>query len=238
VIRVGCAGWELRREAWELFPREGTHLQRYAGRFNAVEINSSFYRPHRPQTYARWAASVPAGFRFSVKVPRTITHRARLVDAGALLDEFLDPVQHLGDRLGCLLIQLPPSLELDAGAAAAFLDQLRSRYAGAASLEPRHATWFSDAADDLLCAHRVSRVAADPPRHARDGSPLGTPAYFRLHGSPRIYYSAYPPETLDAVASELSRSEAAGGEPWCIFDNTALGAATLDAISLMDRLSR
>jgi len=75
---VGCAGWSLPREQWPAFAAEGTHLQRYASRFNAVEINSSFYRPHLPKTYARWAQSVPPGFRFSVKVPQRITHELRL----------------------------------------------------------------------------------------------------------------------------------------------------------------
>jgi uncharacterized protein YecE (DUF72 family) len=75
LIFIGCAGWSLGREYWPQFPAEGTHLQRYAARFNGAEINSSFYRPHRRQTYERWADSVPEGFRFSVKVPKqTVRH--------------------------------------------------------------------------------------------------------------------------------------------------------------------
>ena len=79
-IRVGCAGWSIPREHADRFPEEGSHLARYAGRFPAVEINSSFYKPHRPATYARWAASVPADFRFSVKVPKLATHERRAND--------------------------------------------------------------------------------------------------------------------------------------------------------------
>ncbi|HEY9423039.1 MAG TPA: DUF72 domain-containing protein, partial [Thermoanaerobaculia bacterium] len=81
-ILVGCAGWSLPRAEQAEFPETGSHLERYASRFGAVEINSSFHRPHRPATYARWSASVPASFRFSVKVPKTITHGLRLRDAG------------------------------------------------------------------------------------------------------------------------------------------------------------
>jgi uncharacterized protein YecE (DUF72 family) len=89
VVRIGCAGWSLPRDSWPQFPDTGPHLQRYAKRFNAVEINSSFYRPHQPATYERWAAAVPAGFRFSVKLPKTITHEKRLHDCAPLLRGFL-----------------------------------------------------------------------------------------------------------------------------------------------------
>src|SRR6476620_454030 len=95
--RIGCARWALPKPYQSAFPAEGTHLERYASRFTAVEINSSFYRPHSPATYARWAASVPTDFRFSVKVPRAITHDQRLVATDVLLDVFLSEVTALGD---------------------------------------------------------------------------------------------------------------------------------------------
>ena len=69
-IRVGCAGWSLRKEHFELFPATGSHLERYAARFNCVEINSSFYRSHRTATYSRWAEATPHDFRFAVKLPK------------------------------------------------------------------------------------------------------------------------------------------------------------------------
>ncbi|MFP3449077.1 DUF72 domain-containing protein, partial [Pseudomonas sp. SIMBA_067] len=90
------------REHCPAFADEGTHLQRYASRFNAVEINSSFYRAHQPKTYERWAQSVPASFRFSVKVPKRITHELRLQRCETALDEFLEQCLHLGEKLGCL----------------------------------------------------------------------------------------------------------------------------------------
>ena len=95
----------------------GSHLERYGAILNAVEINSSFYRPHRTATYERWAASVPEDFRFAVKVPKAITHERRLKDVGDLLDRFLSEVSGLGPKLGPLLVQLPPSLSFQAGIA-------------------------------------------------------------------------------------------------------------------------
>src|SRR5262245_60578113 len=109
-VYVGVAGWSIPKPHAAAFPKTGSHLERYARRFNAVEINSSFYRPHRPATYARWAASVPPDFQFAVKVPREITHRRRLVDVADLLDQFLDECSELGEKLGPLLVQLPPGL--------------------------------------------------------------------------------------------------------------------------------
>ena len=99
--RIGRAAWALPKAHLSAFPEEGTHLERYAARFSAVEINSSFYRPDRPATYARWAASVPADFRFAVKVPKTITHQHRLTEIDSLLESFLREVTELGliDRL-------------------------------------------------------------------------------------------------------------------------------------------
>src|SRR5437763_17203339 len=94
-VFIGCAGWSIPREHAGHFRAKGSHLERYAGRFTAVEINSSFYRPHRATTYGRWAASVPANFRFAVKVPKEITHALRLVGAADLLDRFLDATGRL-----------------------------------------------------------------------------------------------------------------------------------------------
>jgi uncharacterized protein YecE (DUF72 family) len=230
----GCAGWSLPRDTWPQFPEAGTHLQRYAGRLLAAEINSSFYRPHKPATYERWAASVPAGFRFSVKLPKTITHEKRLHDCGGLLADFLAQAAGLGGKLGCLLVQLPPSLAFDASAAKSFFTTLRRQHAGPVALEPRHASWFTPEVDASLAKWRIGRVLADPVRHAPGAAPGGGPGlvYVRLHGSPRMYYSAYSRETLQALALKLRESAAGGAEVWCIFDNTASGAAVSNALEL------
>jgi uncharacterized protein YecE (DUF72 family) len=237
-VYVGCAGWNLPRDEQPRFPAEGTHLERYAARFPAVEINSSFYRPHRPSTYARWADSVPEDFRFSVKVPRAITHAARLVDAGEPLDRFLGEAASLGAKLGCLLVQLPPSLAFEEDRAAAFFRTLRERHDGAVACEPRHPTWFEAPAGALLAEWRIARVAADPARVAPAGEPggWGELVYHRLHGSPRVYYSEYPPAYLAALAASLAGAARRSVPVWCIFDNTASGAATGNALDLLARL--
>ncbi|MFN3356537.1 MAG: DUF72 domain-containing protein [Pseudomonas sp.] len=233
-LYVGCAGWSLPREHWPAFSREGTHLQRYASRFNAVEINSSFYRPHQPKTYARWGQSVPPAFRFSVKVPKHITHTRRLQQCETALDEFLEQCLPLREHLGCLLVQLPPSLTYESATADAFFTALRRRFAGNVVLEPRHVSWH--AAEALLQAMQIGRVAADPPVLDASVTCAGWQGvrYWRLHGSPRIYHSAYGPERVQAFARLLGQSAAEGIPTWCIFDNTASGHAVADALSLLD----
>ncbi|MGB9723827.1 MAG: DUF72 domain-containing protein [Chloroflexia bacterium] len=237
-IYIGCAGWSLPKEQWAHFPEEGSHLERYTARFPAVEINASFYRAIRPATYARWAETVPEGFRFAVKVPRQVTHVGRLQETGAL-DTFLPAVQALGEKLGPLLLQLPPSLALDVGTARHFLQALRERFAGEVVCEARHGDWFTAEAEALFQEFRIARVAADPPPFPEAGRPGGWAglAYFRLHGSPRLYYSAYSPAFLASLVPVLL--EAARSRPvWCIFNNTAAGAAIADALRLMELIHR
>ena len=112
-VRVGCAGWSIPKHAAPQFPAGSDHLNRYSQLFNCCEINSTFYRPHRITTWQRWATSVGGDFRFAVKVPRTITHEAKLVCSPELLLDFLSQIRHLHDKLGPILVQLPPSLGFD-----------------------------------------------------------------------------------------------------------------------------
>jgi hypothetical protein len=161
-IRIGCAGWNIPREAAAHFTSGGSHLQRYSQVFNCCEINSSFYRPHKHQTWDRWAKTVPADFRFSVKAPRTITHEAALNCAPEVLLAFLQQISFLDDKLGPILIQLPPSLEFEYARVRRFLSLLRDNYSGEMVWEPRHRSWFDDRVDDLLKEFQAARVAAEP----------------------------------------------------------------------------
>lgn len=232
-LRTGTAGWSIPRASAAAFPQEGTHLQRYSRVFPAVEINSSFYRPHATGVYRKWALQTPDQFRFSVKVPRTITHEQRLCAPHGNLDLFLEQVAGLGDKLGTLLVQLPPSLDFNKRAVRSFFARLRATYGGGAVCEPRHPTWFSPAAERVLQDFHVARVAADPAIVPAATVPGGWPAliYFRLHGSPRMYWSRY---TADALAERAAaiRANQAAREAWCIFDNTAAGAAVDNALEL------
>ena len=237
MVHVGIAGWSIRKEQSDLFASDGSHLQRYASRFDAVEINSSFYQSHKRETYERWAKSVPARFRFAVKAPKWLTHEECLEETGEPLTQFVHEIGGLGRKLGCVLVQLPPGLAYEPRTVETFFSALRARHRGPVVCEPRHWSWFSGAADDRLAAHGVGRVAADP-KCAEDGDqPAASTrvAYFRLHGSPVMYHSSYDTEYLDRLAAQLKAFKKIPA--WCVFDNTARGAATLNAIELLGRLA-
>ena len=232
LIRIGTAGWAIPRQCAEHFPQDGSGLERYAARFTAVEINSTFYRSHKPQTFARWAGAVPDDFRFAVKIPKKISHELRLMDIGDSLRRFCEEVRDLGPKLGPLLLQLPPSLVYDPVIAKPFFELLRARINHPIVCEPRHPTWFDVEADRLLASYAIARVAADParvPAAGRPGGDLGF-AYYRLHGAPRMYYSAYDCAFVAELADQIRG--AAAKEVWCIFDNTASGAATANALTM------
>ena len=161
-IFIGTAGWSVPAAHTEYFSGEGTHLQLYAQVLNAAEINTSFYRALQPRTYEKWAASTPESFRFAIKIPRLISHEKRLRNAEIPLDIFLSEVSNLKRNLGPLLLQLPPSENFNSDVAAKFFTHFRNNFAGSIVCEPRHLTWFSPQAEQLLIDFQVARAAVDP----------------------------------------------------------------------------
>lgn len=233
-LYIGCAGWSLPRAYQAEFPGEGSHLERYARIFSAVEINSSFYRPHRPDTYARWRDAVPDHFRFSVKVPREMTHIRRLRECEVPMASFMNEAGRLEEKLGCLLVQLPPSLAYDEPAATRFFRVLREYGDMPVACEPRHFSWFSPEATALLDELNIARVEADPPPVPAAGpEPEVSLAYVRLHGSPEMYYSSYSVAALDRFANRLDELQKRRQAVWCVFDNTANGASIENGLYLM-----
>jgi uncharacterized protein YecE (DUF72 family) len=231
-IRVGTAGWSVPREVAGEFPGEDAHLERYGRVMPCAEINSCFYRPHRASTYERWAAAVPEGFRFSAKVPKAITHESGLAPGLEMLRRLREEVGALADRLGPLLMQLPPKQGFAKEQVKGFLGAMREVWPeGGLVLEARNAGWFTGEAEAVLREFRISMVIADPPKGG-DGEMLGgDPVYYRLHGSPRVYYSSYSDEWLNGLAQRMVE-QAKAADVWCIFDNTASGAALGNALTL------
>ena len=200
-IRIGTAGWSIPRSSAHRAAADGTHLQRYARLFPCAEINSAFHRPHASATYAKWAMSTPADFRFAVKIPRAITHDLKLRGTRLPLEKFFELI--------------------------------RARDNGAIVCEPRHGTWLSREADALLVRYHVARVAADPAPAPGAEFPGGWKGvvYYRLHGAPRKYWSPYGRDYLAALAHTLCLVPASV-DAWCVFDNTASGAAIENALDL------
>jgi len=235
-VRIGLAGWtEAASRHGKLLPAGAvgaTGLQRYAGAFGFVEINSSFYRQVRPATYEKWAGEVPEGFCFSVKMHRLITHYTRLKNTD-LLGDFFGSVAGLCGKLDVVLVQLPPTLVFDAEVAEQFWSALRKLYRGCAVCEPRHASWQEPAALKLLGKHGIGPVLTEIPAAKEDplrGAKKEIPLYVRLHGTPRKYYSSYGDQDLARLAEFLA--DHADRRRYVVFDNTAGPAGVRNALEL------
>jgi len=171
---------------------------------NCVEVNSSFYKPHQRKTWQRWATASPPDFKFAVKAPKAVTHIAKLLNCGGALAEFFEQMAGLDKKLGPLLLQFAPGHAFDQSVVQDFLGTLREIHCGPVAFEPRNASWFTTEADHLLHEFEIARVTADPAK----GSPIAARPdgvtrlrYDRLHGSPRIYGSAYDAAQIGCLAA-------------------------------------
>lgn len=228
---ICTAAWSIPKAVADVFPQEGTGLTRYASVFKGVEVNSTFYRGHRASTFGRWADAVPEDFRFAVKIPKEITHDRAMKDICEPFKVFLQDIAPLGEKRGPLLCQLPPSLVFDRDDMERALGAMRSSDSGPIVIEVRHKSWASEKAVALLEKYAIDRVLADP---ALVWAPDGfrqPPRYVRLHGQPKIYYSRYTEEEIAAFSNLLA------ADSWCVFDNTASGAAIQNALTMLERRS-
>jgi uncharacterized protein YecE (DUF72 family) len=240
-IFIGTSDWGIAADGTAAFRAPDLHLQRFSSLMDCVEINSSFYRSHRARTYERWADHAPADFRFSVKCPKQISHRCRLEGVKETLARFVDTAGALGPKWCVLLVQLPTTLAYDDLVAGRFFEQVHARFGGSIVCEPRHPSWFTPQAERLMCGLEVARAAMDPAKWPGADEPGGwtqvlamdhaPPLYCRWHGSPREYWSSYDETWLRERAlwiQSLPQQQAC----WCIFGNTAGGAALRNALRL------
>lgn len=226
---VGTAAWTIPKTAAEDFPVEGSHLERYSKVFNAVEINTSFYKDHLAKSYTKWASATPEDFKFSVKLNQRFTHTCE--DASAIdLSTCLESIAYLENKWRVLLLQFPAGKEFSASNMNRMYKIIRKRFDGIVALEPRNLSWACDESVWLMNEYNITKVIADPEKCP--GVEAGTEKYYRLHGSPEIYRSNYEDDYLDTIYAELSSTE---NEAWCIFDNTTFGHATTNALSLMQK---
>ena len=205
-IRVGTAGWSISGVMTSRFDSAGTHLQRYSRRLACAEINLSFHRPHTVKTYAKWRDSTPPGFRFAVKMPRAITHDLKLQHAREPFVTFLSQTDGLADKRGPLLFQLPPSLSFDGSVVPGF-----PGYGAKGRMTAPSSASRGTPRGSRRVWHHCSRATeypelrADPPPASEAATPAGWPrvVYFRLHGSPRRYWSRYDEHAIPLQAVSI-----------------------------------
>ena len=232
-VFIGTAAWSVPKALGTTFASEGTHLERYSQILNCVEINTAFYRDHKPETYEKWARSTPDNFRFAVKLSRAFTHDDQLAVNPAALREVVEGIMRLGGKLGVILIQLPPKLAFHKATVDTFFKELRAIYPGPLVIEPRHKSWIGADALQVLKTFGVGKVIADPepcPSGPEFQKVTADICYIRWHGSPVIYESRYDQDSLDQLKKQVDQLQADFKSVWIIFDNTTFGWATVNAL--------
>jgi len=243
-FRIGTSGWTYDHWKGRFYPEtmpKSKWFGYYTTQFPTVEINATFYRTFKDQTYLNWRERAPAGFKYALKAPRTITHRKYLEDVAADIKEFWRTAALLEDRLGLILLQLAPATPYDPGrlraALAAFEEPAR------VAVEFRHPRWLNDEVAALLRELGVAICAADSPRgQLAAGSQLADwvtarVGYIRLHGRRRWYAYDYSPEELQEIAGAARRMADSGAETiYIFFNNDFEGCAPRNALTLMELL--
>lgn len=253
-VLVGTSGWQYRDWRGVLYPAgvsQRRWLEHYCSQYATVENNGSFYRLPSPQTFADWRARTPAGFLMAVKASRYLTHVRRLQDPAEPVGRLLAAAAGLGDRLGPVLLQLPPNLPADPealdGCLGAFADwradgpdgpdalagdgsRVTSGMRVRVAVEFRHESWWTEPIRELLARRGAAACWAD--RLGRPLGPLWRTAdwgYLRLHEGAAQPHPRYGERALHSWVRRIAETWPPGGEVFVFFNNDPGGAAVYDA---------
>lgn len=232
-FRVGCSGWSYRHWRGDFYPGDlapGRWLEHYCQSFDTVELNASFYRLPAASTVRGWRDRTPEGFTFAVKVSQLITHAQRFRGVEDLLAHFLERMRGLGDRLGPLLHQAPPTLGRDGALLAAYLDLLPRDLVHA--FEFRNASWWDDSIFALLRDRGASFVVFNMGEVTTPVVATAPDAYVRLHGPGAAYGSSYTDDQLRAWVDRIRGLGAA--RAWVYFNNDVGGHAPRNARRMIE----
>ena len=234
-IHIGTSGWIYDHWGKVFYPKECPKtkwLEFYVTHFGTVELNASFYRLPKPQTFENWRKRTPDSFLWAVKANRFITHIKRLKDAEEPLERFHGSVEMLKEKLGPILIQLPPSLSFDEAVLSNFCQHLKGNYRYA--LEVRHPSWAQERAIDILRDNNIALCISDTAgRYPYIEEDTATFIYIRLHGSKKLYASEYSEEELEAYARKIRDWSR---DTYLYFDNDYGGYAIKNAKRLKEIL--
>jgi len=237
-VRIGTVGWSYRHWRGSFYPEsmpQRQWLAYYAEHFDTVEVNTTFYHLPRASTCESWAQTAPAGFVYALKASRLITHDRRLADAEAGLAAFIDRARLLGEHMGPILFQLPPTFECDLHRLEGFLGLLPGDLTSV--FEFRHDTWFRQETFDLLAEHGACFCSHDMPRRPSPRRATGPAAYVRFHGLTRRYTGSYPEDVLLDWAHWLGERYREGRSIYAYFNNDVGGFAVDDAQRLRGMLA-
>lgn len=236
---VGTSGWTYDHWKGNFYPQalpKSRWFEHYAGLFSTVEINATFYRTFKDQTYQNWYQKAPPGFCYVLKVPRPITHYKYLEDVNGEIHAFWRSVSLLEDKFGLVLLQVAPGTPYDPDrlqkALRAFPDPRR------VAVEFRNDQWFNDEIRGLLKSQGSVFCDADSPRSHLRGWVTSDSAYIRLHGRSHWYSYNYSEDELAEIAERAKKMvEVGASRVFIFFNNDFEGYAPVNAQALKKVLS-
>ena len=238
---IGTSGWNYKHWSNGVFYPQGLKpakwLHHYYQYFNTVEINYSFYRLPKRETFEKWYRSTPERFVFAVKANRFITHVKRLKEVEQTVPKFLANASALKEKLGPILFQLPPSFREDVDRLRGLLEELKSQDivpAVRAVLEFRHGSWFQEQVLALLKKSNAAVCLADWPDLGNEPDATADFVYIRRHGSQRPYTGSYSRDELKEDAEQVRTWSGDGKDVYVYFNNDACGWAVENALTLRE----
>lgn len=238
-IRIGCSGWNYRHWRGAFYPDDlpvKRWFEHYAATFDTVEINASFYRLPKAETFAKWRDQAPTGFCYAVKANRYLTQAKKLKDCEEPLERMLGAMRHLGDRLGPILYQLPPRFRINLERLESFLDLLPRNLTHV--FEFRDKSWLVPEMIALLDSHKVSFCVHDMPGSATPRWASGKVAYVRFHGATGKYVGRYKERALSDWADWMKEQAKEKRSVWAYFNNDIHAHAIDDALAMRALVSQ
>lgn len=232
-VHIGTSGWHYRHWRGVFYPedlRPAEYLGYYCQRFSSVEINNSFYRLPEITTLADWRDSTPAGFLFSLKASRYLTHMKKLKEPAEGLAVFLERAAVLSEKLAVVLFQLPPRWRCNPERLRGFLELLPKKYRYA--FEFRDPSWFNPEVYRILADRNAALCLYDLEGFEAPREITADFIYARLHGPGSAYQGSYDHRRLSAWAGDFSAWRNRGLEVFCYFDNDEAGYAAKNGLEL------
>ncbi|MDT8757866.1 DUF72 domain-containing protein [Sphingomonas psychrotolerans] len=238
-IRVGCSGWIYAHWRGRFYPEKlavKNWFAFYAEHFDTVEINNSFYRLPKAETFDAWRKQAPPGFCYAVKANRFLTQAKKLKDCAEPIERMMAPFRHLQPALGPILYQLPPRFRINLERLESFLQLIPRDVINV--FEFRDKSWYDDAVFALLERYGASFCAHDMPGSDSARIAVGPVTYLRFHGGEGKYWGRYSDEGLLAAADWMVEQARGGRTVWAYFNNDAEAHAVHDALTLKAMLAQ
>jgi uncharacterized protein YecE (DUF72 family) len=235
-FHIGTSGWSYKHWINTFYPEGVKAKERFAyyqTRFDTVEINNTFYKLPKEDTFVSWRNEVSKGFTYVVKASRFITHMKKLHDPVQSSTLFFERIRHLEDKLGAILFQLPPFMKNNEALLENFLKHLPKGYRYI--FEFRNADWYRESTYALLKKYNCAFCIYELDQHL---SPLKVTAdfvYLRLHGPGGKYQGSYSEKALEEWADQC-RKWLKSKDVYVYFDNDEMGYAAFNAIRLKELL--